>query len=334
MTSYLIFVLKRFGQFLLVVFLGVTITFFVTHLTPIDPVEESIGAITQMGQSDPNAIELMRQSLRELYGMQGSIWQQYVHFWLRLATGDLGPSLSAFPTPVSTIILRSLPWTIGLMTVSTLITFVLGNAIGALAGYYRKDMVLKAVSLVFIALLPIPYYILAFVLLIVFGFIWPVLPINGGYEMNANLDLSFALVFDILKHSILPALSLILVGAGSWLIGMRALVSNIITDDYVVFAELGGVPKRKILRSYIARNAMVPQFTGLAMSLGAIFNGTVITEIVFGYPGIGNLLIEAVHAGDYSLVLGLSALSIVGVAAAVFIIDILSPLIDPRIKVE
>ncbi|NKK77665.1 ABC transporter permease [Rhizobium leguminosarum] len=334
MTSYLIFVLKRFGQFLLVVFLGVTITFFVTHLTPIDPVEESIGAITQMGQSDPNAIELMRQSLRELYGMEGSIWQQYLNFWLRLATGDLGPSLSAFPTPVSTIILRSLPWTIGLMTVSTLITFVLGNAIGALAGYYRKDMVLKAVSLVFIALLPIPYYILAFVLLIVFGYLWPVLPINGGYEMNANLDLSFALVFDILKHSILPALSLILVGAGSWLIGMRALVSNIVTEDYVVFAELGGVPKRKILRSYIARNAMVPQFTGLAMSLGAIFNGTVITEIVFGYPGIGNLLIEAVHAGDYSLVLGLSALSIVGVAAAVFIIDILSPLIDPRIKVE
>ncbi|API56329.1 ABC transporter permease [Rhizobium leguminosarum] len=334
MTSYLIFVLKRFGQFLLVVFLGVTITFFVTHLTPIDPVEESIGAITQMGQSDPNAIELMRQSLRELYGMEGSIWQQYLNFWLRLATGDLGPSLSAFPTPVSTIILRSLPWTIGLMTVSTIITFVLGNAIGALAGYYRKDMVLKAVSLVFIALLPIPYYILAFVLLIVFGYLWPVLPINGGYEMNANLDLSFALVFDILKHSILPALSLIMVGAGSWLIGMRALVSNIITEDYVVFAELGGVPKRKILRSYIARNAMVPQFTGLAMSLGAIFNGTVITEIVFGYPGIGNLLIEAVHAGDYSLVLGLSALSIVGVAAAVFIIDILSPLIDPRIKVE
>ncbi|NKM46046.1 ABC transporter permease subunit [Rhizobium leguminosarum bv. viciae] len=334
MTSYLIFVLKRFGQFLLVVFLGVTITFFVTHLTPIDPVEESIGAITQMGQSDPNAIELMRQSLRELYGMEGSIWQQYLNFWLRLATGDLGPSLSAFPTPVSTIILRSLPWTIGLMTVSTLITFVLGNAIGALAGYYRKDIVLKAVSLVFIALLPIPYYILAFVLLIVFGYLWPVLPINGGYEMNANLDLSFALVFDILKHSILPALSLILVGAGSWLIGMRALVSNIITEDYVVFAELGGVPKRKILRSYIARNAMVPQFTGLAMSLGAIFNGTVITEIVFGYPGIGNLLIQAVHAGDYSLVLGLSALSIVGVAAAVFIIDILSPLIDPRIKVE
>ena len=334
MTSYLLFVLKRFGQFLLVVFLGVTITFFVTHLTPIDPVEESIGAITRWGSPIPNAIELMRQSLRELYGMEGSIWQQYLHFWLRLATGDLGPSLSAFPTPVSTIILRSLPWTIGLMTVSTLITFVLGNAIGALAGYYRKNMVLKAVSLVFIALLPIPYYILAFVLLIVFGYLWPVLPINGGYEMNANLDLSFALVLDILKHSH-PA------GLFADPCRARQLADR---DARARFQHhhrglrrlrrTRRRSKAKILRSYIARNAMVPQFTGLAMSLGAIFNGTVITEIVFGYPGIGNLLIEAVHAGDYSLVLGLSALSIVGVAAAVFIIDILSPLIDPRIKVE
>jgi peptide/nickel transport system permease protein len=152
--------------------------------------------------------------------------------------------------------------------------------------------------------------------------------------MNANLNLSWSLVFDILRHSILPSLALVLVGAGGWLTGMRALVSNIITEDYVVFAELGGVRSLKILRSYVARNAMVPQLTGLAMSLGAIFNGTVITEIVFGYPGIGSLLISAVHAGDYSLVLGLSALSIVGVAAAVFLIDILSPLLDPRIKVE
>jgi peptide/nickel transport system permease protein len=334
MASYPIFVLKRFGQFLLVVFLGVTATFFITHLTPIDPVEQSVGTLQQMGQSDPRAVELMRQSLKELYGLEGSVWQQYLHFWERLAVGDLGPSLSAFPTPVSAIILRALPWTIGLMTVATLMTFVLGSAIGALAGYYRKSMLLKAVSLVFIAMQPIPYYILAFVLLIIFGYVWPILPINGGYEMNTNLDLSFSLVLDILKHSILPALSLVLVGTGGWLIGMRALVSNIITEDYVVFAELGGVPRGRILRSYITRNAMIPQLTGLAMSLGAIFNGTVITEIVFGYPGIGNLLISAVHAGDYSLVLGLSALSIVGVAAAVFIIDILSPLIDPRIKVE
>lgn len=334
MASYPVFVLKRFLQLLLIVFLGITVTFFITHATPIDPVQESIGAIQQMGASDPAAIELMRQTLRSLYGLEGNIWQQYIHFWGRLLTGDLGPSLSAFPTPVSQIIMRALPWTLGLLTVSTFITFILGNVIGALAGYYRNNVLLKIVSLGLIALQPIPYYILAFVLLIVFGYVWPILPINGGYEINRSMNLSFDLVLDILKHSILPALSLILVGAGSWLTGMRALVSNIVTEDYVVFAELGGVPKGRILRSYVARNALVPQLTGLAMSFGAIFNGTVITEIVFGYPGIGSLLISAVHAGDYSLVLGLSALSIGGVAIAVFIIDVLSPLIDPRIKVE
>ena len=160
------------------------------------------------------------------------------------------------------------------------------------------------------------------------------LPITGGYEMNADTSFSLTLVLDILRHSILPAMALVMVGAGSWLTGMRALTSNIVTEDYVIFAELGGVGSTRILRSYVVRNALVPQLTGLAMSLGAIFNGTVITEIVFGYPGIGSLLISAVHAGDYSLVLGLASLSIVGVAIAVFLIDILSPLLDPRMKAE
>ncbi|WP_337267392.1 ABC transporter permease [Oryzifoliimicrobium ureilyticus] len=334
MTSYPIFVLKRFGQFLLVVFLGITTTFLITHSTPIDPVEQSMAAITNMGQSDPNAIALMRQTLNALYGLEGNLWQQYLTYWGKLLTADLGPSLSAFPTPVSQIILRALPWTLGLLTVSTVLTFILGNLIGALAGYYRKNMILKFMSLGLIALQPIPYYVLAFVLLIIFGYVWPILPINGGYEMNRDPAFSLDLVLDILKHSLLPALSLILIGAGSWLMGMRALVSNIVTEDYVVFAELGGVRRGRILRSYVARNALVPQLTGLAMSLGAIFNGTVITEIVFGYPGIGALLISAVQAGDYSLVLGLSVLAIIGVAFAVFIIDIIGPLIDPRIRAE
>ncbi len=334
LAAYMIFVARRFGQLLLVVFLGISATFFITHMTPVDPVAETISVITNFGKSDPEAIDLMRKTLTELYGLQGNVFEQYLTFWSRLARGDLGPSLSAFPTPVSQIIFRALPWTIGLMVSATLISFVIGNALGALAGYYRKNRLLKILGLGLIGLQPIPHYILAFILLILFGYVWPVLPITGGYEMNADLALSPALILDIIRHSILPALSLILIGAGSWLTGMRALTSNIVTDDYVVFAEIGGVGSTRILRSYVVRNALVPQLTGLAMSLGAIFNGTVITEIVFGYPGIGNLLINAVHAGDYSLVLGLASLSIVGVAIAVFLIDILSPLLDPRMKAE
>ena len=332
MTSYPVFVLKRFGQFLLVVFLGISATFFITHMTPIDPVEESIGAIQQMGQSDPRAVELMRQSLRELYGLEGSVWQQYFHFWGRLATGDLGPSLSAFPTPVSAIIMRALPWTIGLMTVATLFTFILGNMIGALAGYYRKSMALKAVSLVFIAMQPIPYYILAFVLIIVFGYLWPILPISGGYTMNMSQGWNWPFIGSLLSHGILPVLSLALVGLGGWFMGMRSLVSNIVTEDYVAYAELAGVERSRILRSYVMRNALVPQVTGLAMSLGAIFNGAIITEQVFGYPGIGSLLVSAVHAGDYSLVLGITTVSILAVSAAVLLIDLAYPLLDPRVK--
>ena len=125
---------------------------------------------------------------------------------------------------------------------------------------------------------------------------------------------------------------LALVGLGGWFMGMRSLVSNIVTEDYVVYAELGGVERRRILGSYVMRNALVPQVTGLAMSLGAIFNGAIITEQVFGYPGVGTLLVSAVHAGDYSLVLGVTSVSIVAVATAVLLIDILYPLIDPRVR--
>ncbi len=179
---------------------------------------------------------------------------------------------------------------------------------------------------------PVPYYIVAFVLLIIFGYLWPILPINGGAQINLAQSLDLPFILSVLRHSILPALSLVLVGIGSWFMGMRALVSNLVTEDYVAYAELGGVSRRRILTSYVMRNALVPQITGLALSLGAIFNGAIITEQVFGYPGIGTLLVDAVHAGDYSLVLGITSVSIVAVSAAVLLIDLLYPLLDPRVK--
>jgi peptide/nickel transport system permease protein len=168
----------------------------------------------------------------------------------------------------------------------------------------------------------------------VFGYLWPVLPLGGGYMMNMPRDWSWAFVGSLVSHSILPILSLALVGLGGWFMGMRSLVSNIVTEDYVVYAELGGVERRRILASYVMRNALVPQVTGLAMSLGAIFNGAIITEQVFGYPGVGTLLVSAVYAGDYSLVLGITTVSIVAVSLAVLLIDLIYPLLDPRVRVR
>jgi peptide/nickel transport system permease protein len=334
MLAYGRHLLKRLGQFVLVVFIGVNITFLVTHATPIDPVEQAISAVTNFGSTSPEAIEDMRQALKALYGLEGGFWDRYLGFWRRVLVADFGPSLSAFPTPVSTLIGRALPWTIGLLLVSTAIAWTLGNLLGGLAGYYPRSRTLRLVGVIAMGLHPIPYYIVAFVLLIIFGFVWPVLPITGGSGINIPQALTTEFVVSILRHAILPALSLVLVGIGAWFIGMRALVSNVVTEDYVTYAELAGVPKRRILGLYVIRNALAPQLTGLALSLGAIFNGAIITEQVFGYPGIGTLLVEAVRKGDYSLVLGVTTVSIIAVASAVFIIDLLAPLIDPRTRAD
>ena len=334
MRGYLRYLAKRFGQLLLVLVIGINLAYVITRATPIDPVEQSIAMATSFSNSSPAAIDAMRRSLRELYGLTGTPVEQYLIFWRRIATADFGPSLSAFPTPVGILIARALPWTVGLLAVSTLITFVLGNLLGGLAGYYQRSRGLKALGIIAMGLHPIPYYVVALVLLIVFGHVWPVLPISGGAAMNMPEGFNAAFLGSVVTHSILPALSLILVGLGGWFIGMRSLVSNIVAEDYVVYAELAGVERHRILWSYVMRNALLPQFTGLAIALGGIFNGAIIVEKVFGYPGVGTLLVDAVYAGDYGLVLGVTTMSIVSVSIGVLVIDILYPLLDPRVELR
>lgn len=334
MSGYPTYLAKRLVQFALVVFIGVNLAFVITHASPIDPVEQSISAVTSFGNTAPEAIAAMRTSLQELYGLKGTIGEQYLTFWSRVLRGDFGPSLSAFPTPVSVLIGRALPWTAGLLIVSTLITWVLGNLLGGLAGYYQRNRTLKLMGVVAMGVHPIPYYIVALLLLVVFGFLWPVLPITGGSAMALQQGWNWPFISSVLLHSILPALSLILIGLGSWFLGMRSLVSNVVTEDYVVYAEIAGLDSRRVLGSYVMRNALAPQVTGLAMSLGGIFNGAVITEKVFGYPGVGTLLVDAVYAGDYGLVLGVTTVSILAVSVGVLVIDLLYPLIDPRVELR
>ena len=330
--SYGSYLRGRLLQFLAVVFIGINVVYLISHATPIDPVEQTISAATSFGSTSPEAIATMRDALRALYGTGADPLQQYLTFWRRVAVADFGPSLSAFPTPVSTLVGRALPWTTGLLVVSTGLSWALGNLLGGLAGTYRDNVPLKLAGLLAMAVHPIPYYISAFVLLIVFGYVWPVLPISDAYDQGMTPGLNAAFILSVVKHGALPALSLVLAGIGGWFMGMRSLVSNIVTEDYAVYAELAGVKRRRILWSYVMRNAIAPQITGLAMSLGAIFNGAIITEQVFGYPGVGSLLVAAVHSGDYSLVIGVTTVSIVAVSAAVLLVDVLYPLIDPRVR--
>ena len=332
MNVFLNYVASRFAQWVFVIVAGITLAFVIAHLSPVDPVEQSLSLMTGFSASDPRAIDLLRQSLSELYGVQGSIFDQYLIFWRRVLTGDFGPSLSAFPTPVMTIILRTMPWTFGLLVLATLFAWIVGNTLGALAGYFRDNRMLKAIGMGVMALQPIPTYIVGLALVIMLGYLWPILPISGGSQVNLAPALDWTYVWSVLVHGTLPALTLVLVGLGGWFISMRSLVSNIVTDDHVIYAELAGVRPRIIFSQYVARNAMLPQVTGLALNLGHVFSGAVIVEFIFGYPGMGRLLVTAIYAGDYSLVLGVATIAIISVATAMFVIDILYPLIDPRVK--
>ncbi|MEQ8601009.1 MAG: ABC transporter permease [Devosia sp.] len=334
MHSYLWFVGKRALQLLAVIFFGVSATFLVTHLSPINPVESALGRMTARSVSNPEAIVAMRAALTELYGVDEPIWSQYINFWTRLVQGDFGPSLLAFPTPAMTLVMRALPWTVTLLTLATLITFAVGNIMGGLAGYNQNNRFLKAFGLVAIGIQPIPYYVVAFIMLILFGFVWPILPISGGFAMNVTPGWNWPYISSVIQHATLPALSLVLVGFGGWFLGMRALVSNVVTEDYVTYAELAGVKRSTIVGAYVMRNALLPQLTALAMALGTVFSGTVITEQVFNYPGLGSLLIDAVNAGDYSLVLAVATVSVTAVAVSIFIVDLLYPILDPRVRAE
>jgi peptide/nickel transport system permease protein len=329
------YLIPRFLQFLTIIFVGITVTFIIPRLSPTDPVEAQIAMMMARGDSlDPQSIASMRAALTDLYGLSGGPLQQYFAFWGRLLRGDLGPSLANFPTPVSQMIGQAMPYTLSLLITAVLISWVFGNLFGALSSYYPKSRALNVIEILGQAVRPIPYYIVAMVLLVVFAFFIPIFPFSGAYPIGTHPSWSLEFIRIYLRHSMLPAATLVLIGFGGWFIGMKSLTSNIISEDYVVYAETTGMKESKVLSQYIMRNGLLPQLTGLAMSLGTVFSGALIMEVVFGFPGIGMLTMSAVLRSDYSMIMGIAIYSIVGVAVAVFIMDLIYPLFDPRVRYQ
>src|SRR4029077_2301238 len=194
MNVFLGYAARRFVQFAFVIVTGITLAFIIAHLSPVDPVEQSLSLMTGFSASDPRAIEILRQSLSELYGIKGNLFDQYLIFWRRVLTGDFGPSLSAFPTPVMTIILRTMPWTFGLLVLATIFAWIVGNTLGALAGYFRDNRFLKAVGMGVMALQPLPPYMVGLTLVIFLGYLWPILPISGGAQVNLPPSLGWTYI--------------------------------------------------------------------------------------------------------------------------------------------
>jgi peptide/nickel transport system permease protein len=330
MTLLKEYIVPRFVQWLVVIFVGVTITFLIPRLSPINPVDQALGRLSACQSLDPNSARMMRETLEDLYGLKGNIFEQYIAFWKRVLRGDLGPSFLAFPTPVSQMIGTSIGWTIGLLGTAIIISWLLGVFLGSLAGYFPDHWWSKVLENSVVTIYPIPYFILAFVLLMLLTYYFPIFPLVGGARGTPAFTAEY--IGSLLHHSFLPALSIVVGATAFRFIMAKALTSTEVCSDHVQYAEMAALPKRRILLSYVIANTMLPQVTDLALSLGAIFEGALITEMVFGYPGLGYTLYSAINAGDYNLIMGITLLSIVGIATASLLVDLSYPLFDPRVR--
>jgi peptide/nickel transport system permease protein len=327
------YLIPRLISYFLVIWLGITIVFLIPRLTPNDPVMKMIDQMRARGSTlEPGAMDGIIHDLTQMYGLGGSWLEQYGDFWGRLVHGDFGVSFFQFPTRVNQLIGTALPWTLGLLMTSTALSWTFGNIIGGLAGYYTRKRWSRALDVVAMVVRPLPYYIFAFGLLLLFAYIVRWFPITGGASLGAAPSLSWEYIKDVVWHSFLPAVSLVTLGGAVNFQTMKLLVQNINAESFAQYAKLGGVTENRIVSRYIIRNALLPQVTGLALSLGQIFSGALITEIVFGYPGLGMLLYRAIINGDYNLIMGITVLSIVGITTAILILDLVYPLLDPRVR--
>ncbi|UCD92352.1 MAG: ABC transporter permease [Methanobacteriota archaeon] len=309
-----------------------TITFVIPRIGPADPVTAALNRVLIIDEyTDPEIIESMLSALKMAYGLEGTLWDQYVSFLQRAMLGDFGHSIFAPTMSVSEMIAIALPWTVGLLFTTTVLSWLLGNLIGVIAGYYRRR---STDLLQYLALIvqPIPYYIMALMVIFLFAYLVQIFPSSGAYSPGRIPTLDLPSILDILNHSFLPALSLVVGGYGWTFLRMQALVLTVKKDDYVLFAKMKGLSQNKVMTRYVMKNTMLPQFTQLAMRLGAIFNGALIMETIFAYPGLGYKLYVAITTFDLTLMMGIVTMSIFAIATAVLFLDILYPFVYPRIR--
>lgn len=328
----LAYVGKRFALYLAVLFIGLTITFMLPRLMPINPVDGYIGQIQARasGALTAEAIAELRSNLEELYGLKGNIFSQYVSYLERIVLRfDFGPSFSYYPQPVSSMLLAALPWTLGLLLVSTIIAWIMGNMVGLVAGYFHKKKAASLLEFVGILLYPIPYYILAVTALLLLAYVFPIFPLSATFPVGQMTPEKFGM---IIYNSLLPGITLVLAGFGWNILSMKALTVATTEEPYVTYARLKGTSNWTRMTRYVFRNALLPQVTALALSLGMVFNGALLTEMIFSYPGIGLIMRTAATGGDYNVLYGAITISIIAVATAGLVIDLIYPLLDPRIR--
>lgn len=324
------FVLTRLMVWVLTILVGITVVFFIQRLMPSDPVETMITKmISKSTTMSPEQIEVMRSSLAKQYGLEGPLLEQYIQTMKNLLSFDFGLSIANYPMPVATMLSQALPYTACLLITTTILSWIIGNAIGLLAGFKKEKWYSKTLETISMCIYPTPYFMVALVIMILMAYVkrwFPLVPSFGTFELTCEW------IKNAIHNSFMPALSLMLVNTGWWIISMKSLSSNVAEEDYVNYGRLKGLTEATIGYRYVFRNSILTQVTALALHIGGAFSGSLMCEIIFSYPGVGQMVNTAINNADYNLLTGVIFISIFAVATATLLVDLIYPLIDPRIR--
>jgi peptide/nickel transport system permease protein len=326
------FIVRRFLLFLLTVWVAATLIFVLPRLTGQDPVKEKLLLEAQRGGKVQAGMNEMAKIYSARLGLDLPIYEQYVNYMYDIMRLDFGYSIAYFPRTVNEIIADSIIWSLGLMTVTLSLAFTLGTLAGALLGWSRSPRWLSYAFMPLLTLSAIPQYMLGLVLMFTFAILLNLLPIFGAYAPGTLPNWSFEFFGEVLRHAILPALSILFSAVGFWAIGMRGMMINTQGEDFMVQADAKGLNGARVFIRYAVRNALLPQVTGLAISFGTLLTGAVLVEVLFLYPGLGSALYQAVRISDFFQITGIVMTIIISLAFMTMIIDLVYPLIDPRVK--
>ncbi len=323
------FLLRRIGFLLVALWAALTVNFFIPRLMPGNPAEAMMGKFH--GHVNPTALH----ALEVAFGVKThqSLISAYGEYVVNTLHGQLGISTSYFPQPVSTVIMKALPWSLGLVGVTTVIGFLIGTAVGALAAWRRGGVLDSVLPPTFVVISAFPYFWvgLLFVWLFALNLGW--FPLLGGYTQTVTPDWgSWSFIVDVLDHAILPAFTILITSIGGWILTMRNNMITVVAEDYVKMARAKGLRPRRILWQYAGRNALLPNLTGFAMSLGFVISGAILVEFVFNYPGVGFMLLQAVENEDFPLMQALFLLITIAVLVAIFLSDVAAAVLDPRTR--
>ena len=322
------FVVRRLAFFVVTLWAAVTLNFVIPRLMPGNPALAMMSRYR--GRLNPSALH----AIEIAFGVNNhqSLVSAYFTYLGNVARGRFGTSVTFFPDSVMRDVLQALPWTLALVGTTTVLAFVLGTLIGLLGAWKRGGLLDNLMPPIFVITSAFPYFWLALISIWLFAIKLNWLPASGGYNVTTNVAWSWAFIHDAFIHSLLPALTIIVTSIGGWILTMRNNVITVLAEDYVRMARAKGLSPWRVMWTYAGRNAILPNLTGFAMSLGFVVSGAILVEFVFNYPGVGWMFLQSVENQDYALMQGLFMMIVLAVLTAILVADVATAMLDPRTR--